>query len=96
MSSTHVLFSYSIIPRLPPPQYYLAPASSGRQSEAREFIVVTGARDISVMMGFTMIIGIITKIAIFYFSEFQALEAEGHTANDLIEAGINKMSSPLP
>ena len=36
---------------------------------------VTGTeRDITAMMGMTMIIGIVTEIAIFYFSEFTELE----------------------
>ncbi len=49
--------------------------------------------NISAMMGMTMIVGIVTEVAIFYFSEYHAL-----TANDamehrraLIEAGKNRM-----
>jgi hypothetical protein len=64
--------------------------------ERANLLRLPGARNISAMMGLAMIISIITKIVIFYFSEFQLLGAEAHTTNDLIEAGINKMSSPLP
>src|SRR6266513_3031662 len=50
---------------------------------------VTGTEfNITSRMGMTMIVGIVTEIAIFYYSEFRALPA----SNDrLIVAGINRM-----
>jgi CzcA family heavy metal efflux pump len=47
--------------------------------------------NISSMMGLTMIVGIVTEVAIFYFSEYHALpdDLERHTA--LIMAGKNRM-----
>ncbi len=47
--------------------------------------------NISAMMGMTMIIGIVTEVAIFYFSEFRDLAAEWPLREALIEAGKNRM-----
>lgn len=46
-------------------------------------------RNITAMMGMTMVIGIVTEIAIFYFSEFRALTKEGHP-DALTQAGVNR------
>ena len=47
--------------------------------------------NITAMMGMTMVIGIVTEVAIFYFSEYQTLLAEGRDANEaLINAGVNR------
>lgn len=43
------------------------------------------------MMGMTMIIGIVTEVAIFYFSEYFSLPPEINRSEALIEAGINRM-----
>ena len=47
--------------------------------------------NISSMMGLTMIVGIVTEVAIFYFSEYQSLpgDLDPHTA--LILAGKNRL-----
>jgi len=47
--------------------------------------------NISAMMGMTMIVGIATEVAIFYFSEFQSLEGRMPRREALIEAGRNRM-----
>ncbi|MDE1999546.1 MAG: efflux RND transporter permease subunit, partial [Burkholderiales bacterium] len=48
--------------------------------------------NISAMMGLTMIVGIVTEVAIFYFSEHQDLIAQGtHPQEALIAAGRNRM-----
>ncbi len=47
--------------------------------------------DISSMMGMTMIIGIVTEAAIFYFSEFYELPDDLPLAEALILAGKNRM-----
>lgn len=47
--------------------------------------------NISAMMGMTMIVGIVTEVAIFYFSEYQDLAGEMDGARALIEAGKNRM-----
>ncbi|MEQ9451609.1 MAG: efflux RND transporter permease subunit [Pseudomonadales bacterium] len=48
--------------------------------------------NITAMMGMTMIIGIVTEVSIFYFSEYQELHANGKTRlESLREAGINRM-----
>lgn len=47
--------------------------------------------NISAMMGMTMIIGIVTEVAIFYFSEYRDLEGKLPLTNGLIEAGKNRM-----
>ena len=54
---------------------------------------VTGTElNITSMMGMTMVVGIVTEVAIFYFSEYQDLRTSGTNALDaLIEAGINRM-----
>ena len=53
---------------------------------------VTGIElNISAMMGMTMIIGIVTEVAIFYFSEYRDTAAGGHSVDALVAAGINRM-----
>jgi CzcA family heavy metal efflux pump len=54
---------------------------------------VTGLElNISAMMGMTMIVGIVTEVAIFYFSEYRDLVAEdGHSIEALVAAGNNRM-----
>ncbi len=53
---------------------------------------VTGIElNISAMMGMTMIIGIVTEVAIFYFSEYRDLIREMSFPQALIEAGKNRM-----
>jgi len=47
--------------------------------------------NISALMGMTMIIGIVTEVAIFYFSEYRDLTGEMAPANALVEAGKNRM-----
>ncbi len=47
--------------------------------------------NISAMMGMTMIVGIVTEVAIFYFSEFRDLEQTMPLGDALIEAGKNRM-----
>jgi len=48
--------------------------------------------NISAMMGMTMVVGIVTEVAIFYFSEYRALAAESPDRRAaLIEAGANRM-----
>ncbi|MBZ0091173.1 MAG: efflux RND transporter permease subunit [Sulfuricellaceae bacterium] len=47
--------------------------------------------NISAMMGMTMIVGIVTEVAIFYFSEYQSLPAGMARVDALIEAGKNRM-----
>jgi multidrug efflux pump subunit AcrB len=47
--------------------------------------------NITAMMGMTMIIGIVTEVAIFFFSEFEELRAGGvKTQQALVEAGQNR------
>jgi CzcA family heavy metal efflux pump len=46
--------------------------------------------NISAMMGMTMIVGIVTEVAIFYFSELTAMSARSSLARSLIQAGINR------
>ncbi len=47
--------------------------------------------NISAMMGMTMIVGIVTEIAVFYFSEYELLTREG-IAHDraVVQAGVNR------
>jgi CzcA family heavy metal efflux pump len=47
--------------------------------------------NISAMMGMTMIVGIVTEIAVFYFSEYELLTREG-VAHEraVVEAGVNR------
>ncbi len=53
---------------------------------------ITGTElNISAMMGMTMIIGMVTEVAIFYFSEQQELWQSSSKENSLIDAGINRM-----
>jgi multidrug efflux pump subunit AcrB len=47
--------------------------------------------NISAMMGMTMIIGMVTEVAIFYYSEQQDLLPSLPLHNALIEAGVNRM-----
>jgi multidrug efflux pump subunit AcrB len=47
--------------------------------------------NISAIMGMTMIIGIVTEVAIFYFSEQQELAPARRWRESLIEAGQNRM-----
>ncbi|HQQ69960.1 MAG TPA: efflux RND transporter permease subunit, partial [Alicycliphilus sp.] len=47
--------------------------------------------NISSMMGMTMILGIVTEVAIFYFSEYMDLARDGAPRQALIEAGVNRM-----
>lgn len=47
--------------------------------------------NISAMMGMTMIIGMVTEVAVFYYSEQQELMRHGPFKDALIEAGINRM-----
>lgn len=47
--------------------------------------------NISSMMGMTMSVGIVTEVAIFYFSEYHDLAVEGKGDGPLIEAGKNRM-----
>lgn len=47
--------------------------------------------NISSLMGLTMIIGIVTEVGIFYFSEFKDLEPEGDLSLGLTKAGVNRM-----
>jgi multidrug efflux pump subunit AcrB len=43
------------------------------------------------MMGMTMVVGIVTEVAIFYFSEYEALLASGTPTNDArLQAGVNR------
>jgi len=53
---------------------------------------VTGIElNISAMMGMTMIVGIVTEVAIFYFSEYFSLPSEADYVATLIKAGTNRM-----
>jgi multidrug efflux pump subunit AcrB len=53
---------------------------------------VTGIElNISAMMGMTMIVGIVTEVAIFFFSEYFSLPPETGRSEALIEAGRNRM-----
>ncbi len=47
--------------------------------------------NISAMMGMTMIVGIVTEVAIFYFSEYQELAENIDPTTALIEAGKSRM-----
>ena len=47
--------------------------------------------NISAMMGMTMIVGIVTEIAVFYFSEYELLRREGISHDRaVVEAGVNR------
>ncbi|HQT25783.1 MAG TPA: efflux RND transporter permease subunit, partial [Burkholderiales bacterium] len=53
---------------------------------------ITGVElNISAMMGMTMIVGIVTEVAIFYFSEYQSIEKDLEREQALVEAGKNRM-----
>ncbi len=48
--------------------------------------------NIMALMGMTMIIGIVTEVAIFYFTEYESLLAEGVAPDRaLVEAGVNRL-----
>lgn len=47
--------------------------------------------NVSSMMGMTMIVGIVTEVAIFYFSEFRRLEPGMARRDALVAAGANRM-----
>lgn len=47
--------------------------------------------NISAMMGMTMIVGIVTEVAIFYFSEYRDLADKMNFADALVHAGLNRM-----
>ncbi|MCA9528819.1 MAG: efflux RND transporter permease subunit [Myxococcales bacterium] len=48
--------------------------------------------NITALMGITMIVGIVTEVAIFYFSEYHLLLDEGTPPREaLIEAGVNRL-----
>lgn len=48
--------------------------------------------NITAMMGMTMIVGIVTEVAIFYFSEYNELLKQGlGKSQALIQAGVNRM-----
>ncbi|MGH8293327.1 MAG: efflux RND transporter permease subunit, partial [Gammaproteobacteria bacterium] len=53
---------------------------------------ITGIElNITAMMGMTMIIGIVTEVAIFYFSEFVELKHAENFEKALVDAGLNRM-----
>ncbi|MFC5549114.1 efflux RND transporter permease subunit [Massilia aerilata] len=53
---------------------------------------ITGVElNISAMMGMTMIIGMVTEVAIFYYSEQQELAHGGLLSESLLDAGVNRM-----
>jgi len=47
--------------------------------------------NITSMMGMTMIVGIVTEVAIFYYSEYTELEQQRDQRTRLIDAGHNRM-----
>ncbi|MFH0881821.1 MAG: efflux RND transporter permease subunit [bacterium] len=47
--------------------------------------------NITAMMGMTMIIGIVTEVAIFYYSEYDDLDPNLDPYDRLVQAGINRM-----
>ena len=48
--------------------------------------------NITAMMGMTMVVGIVTEIAIFYFSEYEALVVSGMEKEEaLLKAGLNRL-----
>jgi multidrug efflux pump subunit AcrB len=47
--------------------------------------------NITAMMGLTMVVGIVTEVGIFYYSEYQGLPEETDMPVRLIQAGINRM-----
>jgi CzcA family heavy metal efflux pump len=53
---------------------------------------ITGTElNITSMMGMTMVVGIVTEVGIFYFSEFRELYKQSDRHLRLIQAGINRM-----
>ena len=53
---------------------------------------ITGIElNITAMMGMTMIVGIVTEVAIFYFSEFVELKHAENIEKALVDAGLNRM-----
>jgi multidrug efflux pump subunit AcrB len=54
-------------------------------------LVTNTELNITAMMGMTMIIGIVTEVAIFHFSEQQELAASHNWRDSLILAGTNRM-----
>jgi multidrug efflux pump subunit AcrB len=53
---------------------------------------ITGTElNITSMMGITMVVGIVTEVSIFYFSEFRELHEHSDAHLRLIQAGINRM-----
>jgi len=57
--------------------------------------------NITSIMGMTMIVGIATEVAIFYYSEYAELPAEQAASQRLVAAGVNRMRAyhdelPLP
>lgn len=52
---------------------------------------ITGAElNISAMMGMTMIVGIVTEVSIFYFSEYEELRNVHKDSDALTQAGVNR------
>ncbi len=47
--------------------------------------------NISSMMGMTMVVGIVTEVTIFYYSEYHELRDHEHGMRRLIQAGVNRM-----
>jgi multidrug efflux pump subunit AcrB len=47
--------------------------------------------NITSMMGLTMVVGIVTEVGIFYYSEFRELPEEEDLTSRLIRAGLNRM-----
>ena len=47
--------------------------------------------NVSSMMGMTMVVGIVTEVAIFYYSEYHDMHESAPVINRLIEAGKNRM-----
>jgi len=47
--------------------------------------------NITAIMGMTMVIGIVTEVSIFYYSEYQSLSASEMGIQRMITAGINRM-----
>ena len=50
--------------------------------------------NITAMMGMTMIVGIVTEVAIFYFSELTELSGRSSLVRSVIQAGVNR-SRPI-
>jgi CzcA family heavy metal efflux pump len=53
---------------------------------------VTGTElNITALMGLTMVVGIVTEVGIFYYSEYRELGDTVHWRDRLIQAGVNRM-----